>query len=118
MNRCTSHHLEFIVAESKNGSNNYTFSGMDTHRIHILHTTDNDASIGSISHHLEFNLLPAKDTFFNQYLVDPRAGETEFDDPDQLLFCFPNPPSGSSQGICRAHNRREPDCFYRFVDLA
>jgi hypothetical protein len=41
---------------------------VDAHRVDVLHVTDGDAVVPSVTHHLVFDLLPAAQVLFDQHL--------------------------------------------------
>ena len=51
--------LHFLCAESLSWSDNYRFTCVDSKRVEILHVTDCDAVVITVTHHLVFDFLPA-----------------------------------------------------------
>ena len=62
--------MKLIIAQGKNRSHDHTLTGMDTHRVDIFHSTDDDTGVIGITHDFKFDLLPSGYTLFNENLMD------------------------------------------------
>ena len=117
MDRGAPHHLVFVIAEGEDRGYDHALPGVDPHRVHVLHTADDDAGIGGVPHDLELNLFPPHDALFDQDLVDAGAGEAELDDPGQFLPGLADTSPSTPQRVRGADYRRKTDLLYHFVDL-
>ena len=90
---------------------------MDSHRIDVFHSADDDTGVCRITHDLELNLVPAFDRLFNQDLVDTGLGETMFDDRSEFLFGVRDSSAGSAKRVCRTNNCGETDFFVCLFEL-
>ena len=68
------------VAEGLQGSNDRGFTGVNTHRIDVLHRTDDGGVVRLITHHLVLKLLPAEDGFLNQHLRNTGVSQPKLGD--------------------------------------
>ena len=72
------------IAERLQRRNDGGFTGVNTHRVDVLHRTDDGGVVGLVPHDLVFEFLPAKNGFFNQDLGNARIPETQLRDFNQL----------------------------------
>ena len=61
---------------------------MNAHGVHVLHVADGDAGVIRVPHHLVFQLNPATQALFQQYLADPGPLQSHFADAEQILACL------------------------------
>ena len=59
----------FFVGQGLRGADHNGVTGMDAHRVQILHIADGDGGIIGIPHHLIFDFFVALDGLLYQYLT-------------------------------------------------
>src|SRR5262249_58768102 len=85
---------------------------VDAHRVDVLHVTDGDAVVPSVTHHLIFDLLPAA-----QVLLDQHLGHAVCESATQRLveICLglDDATALTTQGEAHAQHRRQADIVSR-----
>ena len=80
------------IAERLQRRDDGGFTGVNTHRVNVLHRTNDGSVVGLVPHDLIFEFLPAKNGFLNQDLGNSRITKTQLRDFNQL----PHVPSRST----------------------
>ena len=104
LQRGRAEHLELLIGQGLGGGNDDGVTGVDTHRVDVLHGTDGDDVSGSVPHDFKFDFLPARDTALDQHLSYPRKGDAPVSDLLQGGPVVCNTTACSAQCIGRAYN--------------
>ena len=107
--RGIAHDLVFLVGKRLRRCHRNRVAGVDAHRVEVLDRTDNDAVVLAVTHHFHFELFPADDGLFNEYLVGRRSVEPAFDDVDEFLPVVGNAAAGTAECERRANDRGKAD---------
>ena len=59
----------FTVGKSLRRCHNNALAGMDTQRIKVLHITDSNTVVKTVSYNFILNLFPSFERLFNKYLA-------------------------------------------------
>ena len=86
---------------------------MHSHRIEVFDGADNDALILEIAHDLHFILLPAKQTLFDQNLINWRSIQTLEDHFIKFFSIVGNSATRTTQSERRSNNEREVSHFLK-----
>ena len=82
---------------------------MNTDRIDIFHSADDNAVISTVSHDFEFYFFPAGDAAFNQNLIDRRKLDAAVGDFFHFIAVMRNAAACTAQCISRADDDRVSD---------
>ena len=82
---------------------------MHADRVNILHITDGDCSIVSITHYFIFNFLITLDTLFNKYLMNRRKSKSIFHHNNKFIFIISKATACTAKSKGRTKNDRKAD---------
>ena len=88
---------------------------MNSHGIEVLDRTNDHTIVRLVSHHLHLEFLPTEQRLLNQNFTYGRQLKAAFGDFFELLPVIPNAPTGPSQRIGRANDKRQTVYFFRDV---
>ncbi len=101
--RRVAHDLVLLVGERLRRRHGDRVAGVHAHRVEVLDRAHDDDVVPAVAHHLELELLPARDRLLDQDLVDRRGLEAPGDVRAKLLV-------GGREAAARATERaRGPD---------
>ena len=105
-------HLQVVVVEGHDGGYHNGVTGVNTHRVDVLHAADGDGMVIGVTHDLKLDFLIALDALFNQHLVHRRQLEGVHSDFNQLFFVVGKAAAGAAQSKGRTQNHRitNPQC--------
>ncbi|KAH3675308.1 hypothetical protein OGATHE_001648 [Ogataea polymorpha] len=105
-----SEHVVVLVRKSLGRSNHDRVSGVDSQRIEILHVTDGDTVVESVTNNLVLNFLPALHRLFHKHLG--RGSKGLLTQGHELLFIIGETRSKTSQSVRGSDNDREADFLH------
>ena len=110
--RSVSHGLVFHVGKRLRWCDGDAVACVNSHRVEVLNGANHHAVVGSVAHHLQFELFPADYGLFYEHFPD-RAGRETFSQ-SEFKFCWRvgNGRSFASEDVGRADDHRQPEMFY------
>ncbi|KAH3666829.1 hypothetical protein OGAPHI_003278 [Ogataea philodendri] len=98
----SSQHVVIFVGKSLGRSNHNGITGVDTQWIKVLHVTDSDTVVESITNNLVFNFFPSLHGLLDQDLR--RSSEGLLTELDQFLLVISETGSKTTQSVSRTDN--------------
>ena len=95
------------VGEGLLGCYDDRFSGVNSHRVDVLHRADDDRVISGVAHHFVLVFLPAEDAHFNQNLADSRMQNPLTRNLHQLPHVMRRASAQTPQSVGRTDEQRE-----------
>ncbi len=102
-------HAELLGGEAHCRSDYDGVTGVDAHRVHVLHGADGDGVAHAVPDDLELDLLPAGDALFNQDLGNGRQTQTILSDLMEFFHGGGNTAAGTAHGEGRTDDDRQAD---------
>src|SRR5699024_3891028 len=99
-------HLQVVVVQGHDGGYHNGVTGVNTHRVDVLHAADGDGMVIGVTHDLKLDFLIALDALFNQHLVHRRQLQGVHFDFYQLCFVVGKAAAGAAQSESRTQNHR------------
>ena len=90
---------------------------MDPHRVQVLHVADGDAVVGAVPDHLVFDLFPADQRPFQEYLGDGAGRQARLGCGLELLFGVRDAATAAAEGVSRANDQGKPHPVRRLSGL-
>ena len=91
-------HVVFLVGQGLRGTHHDGITGVNAHRIQVLHVADGNGRVIGIPHHLVLDFFVALDALFHQHLVNGRQHQGIFHDLPELLLVVGKAAAGAAQG--------------------
>src|SRR5713101_71964 len=95
--RRAAEHLVLLVGERLRWRDDDRVTGVDAHRVEVLHVADRDAGISGIAHDLVLDLLPADERAFHEDLSDRRGADATRHSLDELVAVHREAAAGAAQ---------------------
>ena len=106
-------HVVFLVGQRLGGADHNGVTGMDAHRVDVLHVADGDGGVVCVPHHLVFDLLVALDALLDKHLMNRGQGQGVFHQFPELLLIVGKAAAGAAQGEGGAQHYRIADMLRR-----
>ena len=119
--RGVTHALKFLVRQCLRGSHGNRIAGVHAHGVEVFDGADHHEVVAEITHHFEFELLPAEHGFFHQRFMDWAHVQSVGDGFAKLLLVVCDGAARSTQRERRPNHQREsqliaePQCVLRVV---
>src|SRR5206468_10297382 len=91
---------------------------MNPHRVEILNRADNDDIVLQVAHHLELELFPSDDGFFNQHLVHRTEVQAVLNNAFKLFAVEGNASTRPAERKRRPDDGRKSDALNDTLGLA
>ena len=111
-------HMIFLVGQGLRGAHDNGVTGVDAHRIQILHVADGDGGVVGIAHDLIFDFFEALDALFHKNLMNRGEDKGIFHDLPELFLVISEATACTAQGKSGAQNYRVADlcrCVQAFL---
>ena len=109
LDRGVAHPLVLPVGQCLLRGDGDRVAGVYPHRVEVLDRADDHGVVGAVSHHLEFEFLPAHDRLLDEHLADRAAGECLGRGGRELLASRGEPAAPAAQRERRPQDQRVPE---------
>src|SRR5262249_23440168 len=109
LHRGVAHELVFLVGQRLRGGDRDGVAGVHAHRVEVLDRTHDDDVVLAVAHHLELELLPARDGLLDEDLADRRRAEPPDDVGPELLLRLREVAAGAAERAGGTQDGGQPD---------
>ena len=98
--------MVFAISQGLGRGHRDRIAGVDPHRIEVFDAADNHHVIGGVTHHLQFEFLPAQQRLFDQNLGDGAGFQAAFADRPEFFRVVGDATPRAAQGEGRPDDAR------------
>ena len=107
--RGVAHELVFLVGQRLRRRDRDGVAGVHAHRVEVLDRAHDDDVVLRVAHHLELELLPARDRLLDQDLADRRGGQAPGHVGAELLLGLREAAAGAAERARRPQDGGQAD---------